>query len=451
MHLGQKTSAASLRLRKNKIKIKNKNKNNNNNNNNNKDKNNSAASRLIKDKDKKVNNSAALRPNNKAALRPKENNKKAALRQNKNNKAALRPDSLHVGLHQAEEEPAPLRWGVCPPPNLSPPPSPTTRFASRLPRAKGGPRNLVDHNFFSIRDGKALGRAMHERIPWDELHLHATAPTTQGEVQRVWSDFLRGCATAPHLSKEVHLLQFAHRRLRTAAPRSVVGYMCKILRECKRRGIRGVATVRVLGAKKALRRLSAAVRPRQAPPLPPSDVITGVNKLVKAGDQHAAALAAMSYMTRSRVPDLRFLNKSDWREIHCAGESPIKVGAELFAKEKGVLVARPPIYLPPGPLTAIAVSFWRTVQHHNTVMGGNTREFESLMERIRKVMPKGTWMHSFKRGAAQAIQLQGASNERMRLLLRHSNVGQTAAYLNATNVSARMRETEELKTLQLLH
>ena len=125
-------------------------------------------------------------------------------------------------------------------------------------------------------------------------------------------------------------------------PRSVVGYMCKILRECKRRGIRGVATVRVLGAKKALRRLSAAVRPRQAPPLPPSDVITGVNKLVKAGDQHAAALAAMSYMTRSRVPDLRFLNKSDWREIHCAGESPIKVGAELFAKEKGVLVARPP-------------------------------------------------------------------------------------------------------------
>ena len=311
-------------------------------------------------------------------------------------------------------------------------------------------RRELDHAIFSIRDTKELGRAVRERTSWDTMCKFAVGPQTAQGSDRVWAVFQKYCDEHGFSPTEAALLRYAHSALETAGPKTVAAYVRKILHRCKQTGIRGVRTRRVQDTVRALTRMSSAVRSVQAPPVSTQQVAAATKALEEGGDLQAAAFVAMTWLTRSRVPDLRFMTSKDWAELENSGGPPATVGAKLYAKEKGAKEARPGIYLPPGRLTGVAVRFWRQWQGTGYAFGGESGEYVDLKRRIHSALPEGSWLHSLKRGAAHEIEETGVCDEDVSRFLRHSknNWNVTQKYLNPTNAYRREREKTLLGTLQ---
>lgn len=324
-------------------------------------------------------------------------------------------------------------------------------------RTRGPPlkeRQELEAKVFVARGGKQVARAIRENVPWERAHEFAVGPHAAREALRLVAKFHEFWNRPENssLPPDAALVKHMWQCLETAQPRTVQDAMDRVVKQLHREGVTGVRTQRFLGARAALKRLSVMARPVQAEPLKLEDVKGAVEALGQKGELAAAAMLALAWVTRSRVPDLRVLTVEDVREVEGAGAADVGVvGLEVWAKEKQARTWRPPIYAPPGALTAVVVAWVRRVQAEGRreVFGAGVAEYERILGLLRGALPAGSWLHGVKRGAAQAVEAAtGAGPEEMRQLLRHQNVEVTHRYLNATTAKRRRQEEQLTRALQ---
>ncbi|KAJ9453355.1 hypothetical protein DIPPA_05455 [Diplonema papillatum] len=247
------------------------------------------------------------------------------------------------------------------------------------------------------------------------------------------------------------IVRFVWSTLGSTSPLTAATYIERLCRELHNRGVRGLRTERLIKTKKALRRMGSLLRPQQADGLKPEDAKELVRRLLREGQETAAALAAIAWISRCRVSDLRFMTDEDWHELGPGDTPEEETEVEFFAKEKSSRKWRPPIFLPHGSLTAVAVRFWRQRRKQKKLglpFGGDTGVYEKLKREVKKGMQGSKWLHAFRRGSIQEIEKQGVPRTALQELLRHSSAETTIRYLNSTNVARRKAETEMLRTLQ---
>ena len=318
----------------------------------------------------------------------------------------------------------------------------------RWTRAK---RARLEDKLFSFRDGRSLAGALRNATGWEDIPRLALAAHTAGEKDRLWASFegFWGGLSAGTPSDEA-VLRYVWTRLGSISCRTAKTYLERLAAIAIEQGERGTRTRRLQNAKKALRRLSTLIRPRQAPPVATAQVHEALGAL----QGRARVLLALCWVTRCRVPDLRFVTRADWREIDGAGGDSRATSAAVYAKEKQALEWRPEIFLPAGPITAIVVEYMRTVAPSSTelIFGGNSTKYAGLKKAILAALPEGSWLHSSRRGAIQEVQKgDGGPRPLLKRLLRHGKDAEdtTARYLTTTNDHQRKTEAELLRALQM--
>ena len=305
------------------------------------------------------------------------------------------------------------------------------------PRATWSHRRAVETELFRLRDGKALGRKMRELMTWDTAHKYAVAPKTAYNNDTLRDRFQKFCDTLPAETPwDEALIKFGFDVMKTASPKTADSYIGRLTKTLTREGHRGVRTLRLKDTRTTFTRTSTYIRPRQAPPLTTVEVTDSLRKLVQAGQETAAALFATAWVSRARVPDLRFMVKADWVELNTTN-SPLNTEAAVFAKEKGCKSWCPEIYMPAGPITAIAVEFWRKQKEGVVVFGGDTKTYDRLKAVLKKGMPEGSWLHSIRHGASRMINAKELDPELNRKALRHTSFGMTRRYQNSLNSEKR--------------
>eukprot|EP00755_Sulcionema_specki_P017194 Sspe_Gene.63848::Locus_37025_Transcript_2_2_Confidence_0.667_Length_1880::g.63848::m.63848 len=173
-----------------------------------------------------------------------------------------------------------------------------------------------------------------------------------------------------------------------AAPRSAANYAEALVKVLRDQMMISEAEVKYLRMNiRALRRLGVLIAPQGARPLTTPEVKGMVESLVEKGDDRAAALMALSWLLRARAPDLRSITSEDVTEV---GEGPPdKVGllVRMRAKSDTREVVKP-LYVPPGPITAVVVAFSR--RNPKRWFGPSRRRIARLVRRARAVAPEGT-------------------------------------------------------------
>ena len=349
----------------------------------------------------------------------------------------------------------PKRSGDTQTPPPAPPPTFPRRKGNEMRKTETTQRLTNETTFFTTRNGKELGKLIQQKLSWDEIPLYATAPSTFSKNQSLLRRFKT--FAAENLPGECKLSEaicrFAWWSLGSANPKSVANYIGKLCKSLMQEGHKGVRTKQVLLFKRALIRLSTYIRPNRALPVKTGDIKGALRSLIAKGREDSAAMLATAWVTRCRIPDLRFLTSEDVREMG-GGDDVTKVGLGIFAKDKGRMTWSPAVYMPPGPLTAIAVGFWRKQLRGVCVFGGEGRQYERVKREIREAMPGDAWLHSTKRGAAQEMDgalvgdEENTHAETMQQALRHKNASTTLFYLDELNPRKRQAQTKLLRPLQ---
>ena len=301
---------------------------------------------------------------------------------------------------------------------------------------------------FRIRQPKELGRTLAEQVPWQEAHLFDVGPRAHAERQRLLKAFRLFADQSGIQDVDQQVIAFLWSRLPNATPKSVAGYAGRLVKALHAEGITGVRTRRLLAVKKTLSRAGTLLRPDQAPPVDTETVVNAVHQLVGAGDLRTGAFVALVWVTRARMADARYMMVSDVTFVR-SGEA---VALEVQLKEKQQQAWTPLVFVPAGPLTTVVISHVRARRAEAgeaaSLFAASQREYSVLMAKAKAALPLGSWAHSLRRGAAQQLEVDGASLTEISALLRHASTATTRRYLQSTSRQQRAKEALALDGLQ---
>ena len=311
-------------------------------------------------------------------------------------------------------------------------------------------RKTLESEIFRLRQGKDLGRFIHENVPWTAAPLFATAPTTYEKTQGLLRRFMQFHASLKNNTPwDEAIRQFAWEVMKRASPKTAADYMRKIAKALSQKGEKDVRTRDYHLTLKALTRFGVYIRPKQALPITTNAVYEALLGLLSAGKEASAAMLATAWVTRCRIPDLRFMTSEDFCELEPnLGGHPTSVDVGVFAKEKQCTKWCPPVLMPAGKITAIAVVFWRKQPVQQCAFGGESRTYARIKRDIRKFLPAETWLHSTKRGAAQTVDEDLHPEGTLQAALRHQDKQTTLLYLNALNARKRKEQRTTFAALQ---
>ena len=307
----------------------------------------------------------------------------------------------------------------------------------------------IESLIFRERNGKELGKTMRKLISWEHAGEFTVAPSTKGKNDWLMQRFHTFRNSLPPDTPLDHAVtKFAWSVLGSASPASARDYMGRIAKQLTLQGETGVRTKHYRAVRATLKRTGTYIRPSQAPPITTKEVWDSIKTLQERDQTRAASMLAIAWVSRNRIPDIRFVTTTDFVEVGNRGGSPSRVSAAVYAKEKGRQDWCEAVYLPAGKMTAVAVEFFRSEPARTCVFGGDGARYERIKRQIRSALPNGAWLHSTKRGAAQEINLLQEDKEEMKDALRHKSLAMTSRYLDSLNAPKRRKQEELLRPLQ---
>lgn len=280
--------------------------------------------------------------------------------------------------------------------------------------------------------------------------MFAIAPRGTREADRLLRSFAQKVeADKDEKNLDVLLVEWMWESLKGAAPRTVADYAERLVRRLADLGVQGVKTRRYKQAKQTLRRFSVMVRPNRAVPVKTPDVICMLDALRRRNDPQAEAAVALTWLSRARISDLKYLMSEDIRLLNDGSLA-------VYLKEKQQRKWMPPVYVPYGDLLERVTPFLLSTP--GFLFGGDDRTdsggkdgfiYDAMIRRIRKVAPPSFWTHSLRRGATQQIEANEApTDEEMRSLLRHNSARQTKEYMAEVSTATMERERRLTRSLQ---